>query len=310
MKTVQTILISLFLGIGQTITAQEFIGWRWNHINNIEELRSIDTNTGTTTLLNTIPEIESLSSGVDAIDNNSNKLYLIGRSSGDTSSRLFIINSLTGALFSSVLLDTLVGGIVVNSSGSLIGWRWNHINNIEELRSIDTNTGTTTLLNTIPEIESLSSGVDAIDNNSNKLYLIGRSSGDTSSRLFIINSLTGVLLSSVLLDTSVSGIAAVTISTSVETVNLDLPKSIQLLQNYPNPFNTATTINYKLNKSSFINLSVYNVNGELVETLINERNDVGNHSVEWDAESISSDVYFYRITTGEYTETKKCLLLK
>jgi len=209
-----------------------------------------------------------------------------------------------------ILISLFLGIGQTITAQEFIGWRWNHINNIEELRSIDTNTGTTTLLNTIPEIESLSSGVDAIDNNSNKLYLIGRSSGDTSSRLFIINSLTGVLLSSVLLDTSVSGIAAVTISTSVETVNLDLPKSIQLLQNYPNPFNTATTINYKLNKSSFINLSVYNVNGELVETLINERNDVGNHSVEWDAESISSDVYFYRITTGEYTETKKCLLLK
>ncbi|MCK4312664.1 MAG: T9SS type A sorting domain-containing protein, partial [Candidatus Cloacimonetes bacterium] len=90
-----------------------------------------------------------------------------------------------------------------------------------------------------------------------------------------------------------------------------------LLQNRPNPFNPSgsgrspqTTISYKLSKSSRISLNIYNIKGELVETLVNKMQQAGNHSVVWNAENISSGIYFYRITAGNYSETKKCVILK
>jgi hypothetical protein len=90
-----------------------------------------------------------------------------------------------------------------------------------------------------------------------------------------------------------------------------------LYQNRPNPFNQAcagrspqTTISYKLTKPSRISLSIYNIKGELVETLVNKEQQAGNHSVVWNAENISSGIYFYRFAAGNFSETKKCVILK
>ncbi len=94
-----------------------------------------------------------------------------------------------------------------------------------------------------------------------------------------------------------------------ETADL-LPTEFKLLQNYPNPFNPSTTISYQLPKSSKVNLSVYNVIGQLVETLVSERQDAGFYSVLWNTTGVPSGVYFYKIDAGEYMETKKSLILK
>ncbi|MCH8068519.1 MAG: T9SS type A sorting domain-containing protein [Candidatus Marinimicrobia bacterium] len=91
---------------------------------------------------------------------------------------------------------------------------------------------------------------------------------------------------------------------------IQIPEKFYIEQNYPNPFNPRTTISYQLPKSSFVNLSIYNVTGQLVETMVSEYKDVGYHSVIWDASGVGSGLYFYRIEAGEYTETKKCLILK
>ncbi len=89
-----------------------------------------------------------------------------------------------------------------------------------------------------------------------------------------------------------------------------IPTKFSLSQNYPNPFNPVTTILYQLPKSEFVNISIYNVVGQLVETLVNGHKDTGFHSVIWNANDIGSGLYFYRIEAGEYTETKKCIILK
>lgn len=86
--------------------------------------------------------------------------------------------------------------------------------------------------------------------------------------------------------------------------------TFQLFNNYPNPFNPITTISYQLPKSEFVNLSIYNVAGQLVETMVSEYKNVGYHSVIWNASGIGSGLYFYRIEAGDYMETKKCLILK
>jgi len=84
-----------------------------------------------------------------------------------------------------------------------------------------------------------------------------------------------------------------------------------LQQNYPNPFNPVTVISWQLAVSSYVELSIYNLLGQKVATLLSEKQSAGNHSVQWDASGFSSGVYLYRIATDNgFSSTKKLLLLK
>ena len=96
---------------------------------------------------------------------------------------------------------------------------------------------------------------------------------------------------------------------SIEDELTLFPKYFSLFQNYPNPFNPVTTISYQLSQSSNVSLSIYNINGQLVDTLLNEFQDAGIYQIKWGADNIKSGVYFYRIKVGEFVETKKCVLL-
>jgi hypothetical protein len=98
-------------------------------------------------------------------------------------------------------------------------------------------------------------------------------------------------------------------STSVKAVD-NQPKQITLLQNYPNPFNPSTTIPYQLVKSGHTRLTVLNVLGQKVATLINEEQSAGSHFVVWNASGIASGVYFYRLESGAQTVVKKLVLLR
>ena len=89
-----------------------------------------------------------------------------------------------------------------------------------------------------------------------------------------------------------------------------LPARYSLGQNYPNPFNPSTTIKFELPKSSHVTLSVYDILGRQVSVLINERRDAGLHEVKFDAASLASGVYFYRLQAGSYVQTRKLLILK
>ena len=94
------------------------------------------------------------------------------------------------------------------------------------------------------------------------------------------------------------------------------PEAFALANNYPNPFNPATTIKYALPQAADVELTVYNVIGQPVRTLVAEHQNAGRYVVEWDAtndsgHSLSSGMYFYRLQAGgEFLETKKMLLLK
>jgi hypothetical protein len=83
-----------------------------------------------------------------------------------------------------------------------------------------------------------------------------------------------------------------------------------LSQNYPNPFNPVTSISFNLVKSSHVRLEVFNVAGERVATLVNEPRNAGLHYVDFDASSLSSGIYIYRLIAGEVTESKEMLLMK
>lgn len=90
----------------------------------------------------------------------------------------------------------------------------------------------------------------------------------------------------------------------------ELPKAFSLSQNYPNPFNPSTKIQYAISSPSFVTLKVYNVLGQVVASLVNEKQSIGNYSVSLDASRLSSGVYFYNLTAGSFVSTKKMLLLK
>lgn len=89
-----------------------------------------------------------------------------------------------------------------------------------------------------------------------------------------------------------------------------LPAAFSLGQNYPNPFNPTTTIDFALPTDSYVNLSVYNVSGGLVATVVNGNRAAGNHSVTFDAGNLTSGVYFYKLTAGDYTAIAKMVLMK
>ncbi len=89
-----------------------------------------------------------------------------------------------------------------------------------------------------------------------------------------------------------------------------IPAEYNLLQNYPNPFNPATTITFDLPEQSRVSLTVYNILGEQVASLVDEVREAGRHQAVFDASGFSSGIYFYRLSTDSYTETRKMLLIK
>ena len=88
------------------------------------------------------------------------------------------------------------------------------------------------------------------------------------------------------------------------------PKTSQLYQNYPNPFNPITVIGYQLSAVSFVDLSVYNVLGEKVATLVSEKMNPGNHSYQFDGSDLASGVYYYQLLTSDYREVRKMIVLR
>ena len=101
------------------------------------------------------------------------------------------------------------------------------------------------------------------------------------------------------------------IITSVKEKNTKtIPIDFTLQQNYPNPFNPSTTLSYQLPESAIVNLSIYNVTGQWMETLEDEHKNIGQYSVKWNAENMPSGIYVFRIQAGDFMSAKKCVLMK
>ena len=94
-----------------------------------------------------------------------------------------------------------------------------------------------------------------------------------------------------------------------------IPDVFALHQNYPNPFNPVTTLRYDLPENDHVNITIYDMLGRQVKTLVNQTHDAAYRSVIWDAANdygkpVSAGIYLYQIQAGEYISTKKMVLLK
>jgi hypothetical protein len=99
-------------------------------------------------------------------------------------------------------------------------------------------------------------------------------------------------------------------TSGVEIKKAAIPEKFALSQNYPNPFNPATTISYSLPKSGYVTLRIYDLLGRVIAELVNEMKPAGNYHAIWNASAITSGIYFYRLTSGTFAETKKLVLMK
>lgn len=100
------------------------------------------------------------------------------------------------------------------------------------------------------------------------------------------------------------------ISTAVEDDINNVLNKFRIFQNYPNPFNPATKIKYSVSQISQVQIKVFDVLGNEIETLINTEKPAGTYELIWNAASLPSGVYFYQLKTGEFFQTKKMILLK
>ena len=94
------------------------------------------------------------------------------------------------------------------------------------------------------------------------------------------------------------------------TNNINSPFQFKLEQNYPNPFNPSTKIRFSLSESQKVMLKIYDALGNEVKDLMNEYLEAGNHEVEINAEGLASGIYYYRVVSGDFADTKKMILLK
>jgi photosystem II stability/assembly factor-like uncharacterized protein len=109
---------------------------------------------------------------------------------------------------------------------------------------------------------------------------------------------------SILIKTTTGGL------TFVNQISSVTPDKFSLSQNYPNPFNPNTKINYELPITNFVSVIVYDALGNEVEKLVNEKQNAGSYSVDFNAASLPSGIYFYKLVTEKFSETKKMILVK
>lgn len=110
--------------------------------------------------------------------------------------------------------------------------------------------------------------------------------------------------------TDARGMVLSGLSLEISAVEATIPTVFALGQNYPNPFNPLTTFQYDLPVPGYVTLLVYNVLGQVVDKLVDEWQNAGTYKVKWDGSGVASGMYFYRLRAGDFSDTKKAILLK
>ena len=131
--------------------------------------------------------------------------------------------------------------------------------------------------------------------------------------IFLINATTGYIAGMIQSPYRVGYILKTTTGgepTGIKPVSNEVPTKFELEQNYPNPFNSMTSIKFKVTSSKFVKLNVFDLLGKEVTTLVNEKLQPGIYEVSFDAGNLPSGTYFYKLTAGEFTDTKRMILIK
>jgi hypothetical protein len=137
---------------------------------------------------------------------------------------------------------------------------------------------------------------------------------NTLNAVHMLNSLTGYICGNggMILKTTNGGY------TGISAIGNEIPASFRLFQNYPNPFNPSTKIKFSIplsrggaaGRGVFTKLIIYNLLGKEITSLVNQQLNPGTYEVEWDAANYPSGLYFYKLITNEFTESKKMILIK
>jgi hypothetical protein len=147
-------------------------------------------------------------------------------------------------------------------------------------------------------------------NHAGKLYGLS-GVGVQQGQLIQYDTATGV--ASLIGNTGYQAVNSIAISqqtVGIENITTEIPSAYNLYQNYPNPFNPSTNIKFDLPKSGFVKLAVYDALGREVSVLVNENLKAGSYSYSFSASSLASGVYFYRISSEDFSAVKRMLMIK
>jgi YVTN family beta-propeller protein len=255
------------------------------------------------------------------VDPSSAKAYV---TNGNSLSRsVSVINTGTNSVVATIQIPNgQPSGVAINNNCAYVP------------KIIDNMPGTVEVINTTSDsiVQSIPVGRDPIgvavynqyvfitNNSSNTVTIIDTASNTLVGTLNVGNHPFGIAVDPMSNKVYVGNQSDRTISiidcpTSVETTTELVPKEYALRQNYPNPFNPETGIEFVLSKDCYVEISIYNLMGQKVRTLLSEYQTAGEKKTVWDGKDdrgndLASGIYFYRLQAGDFSQTKKMVLLR
>jgi hypothetical protein len=268
----------------------------------------IDTASGVVTQISTTPYlVGSAHVGFEmSWDRTSNKMYFI------YGAGIYTINVYTGVF---TFVDTLnppsvagVYGVSINNSGSMFGFSSSH-----KFVRINKFTGDITPVDTFTLNPAYVKGSD-FDPLTNNMYILYKNGSNTD--VYKVDTANG--------HTTLTGTFAYSLTRlaiaggtyiGINQTGTEVPSEFKLMQNYPNPFNPSTNIRFSIPKSEYVNITIYDMLGREAAVLVNEKLSQGNYEVDWNARhggssTFPSGVYIYRMSSGNFNETKTMVLVK
>jgi hypothetical protein len=268
------------------------------------QLWSIDTVTGMYTLVFNMSGVPL--TNLTGMCWNGTTMY--GVSTNISISRIFTVNMSTGVCTSLGSNSTISAALLMGRIGTQYGLYSVDIDS-DCLYKWNKTTGTATLIGPLG-VNATTIGQDGcVDPNDNTFYWMAYTTG---SELRKIDTLTGAA-GTVLCTYTSQGTGIVIVPSGVNGIHQisgEIPYEFSISQNFPNPFNPVTKIKFQIAYECFVKLAVFNILGKEVETIVSQTLSAGHYEAELDAGNYASGVYFYRLETENYSDSKKFILIK